>query len=163
MNRDFSIIDVHDLLHAKIGTLVLAAMVLQFSGCGGDSPPRMVSFVGTVTLDGEPLPQAEVRFIPQLDVGSEYIATGVTNEDGRFTLSSGGLEGVCVGDHLVTVSEADVPAELLSEQAQAELAEYRSTLKNRPLPIEFNDPTTSGLSIKVEANTKQWNLDLVSD
>ena len=81
------------------GPLALA-LLLGVYGCSGASKPVKVK--GTVTLDGKPLPNGQVKFIPTAEKGRE--ATGVTDADGTFqleTFSSG--DGALPGDYKVTV------------------------------------------------------------
>ena len=77
-------------------------------GCGKPGP--QVQYVeGVVVLDGEPVADATVVFVPEAADG--LVATGRTNAEGRFTLTSvrGGKPngGALVGDYAVTFSKAD--------------------------------------------------------
>ena len=76
---------------AAAGTCIALALFSQ--GCGKEPPPAIVPAQGTVLLDGAPLPNAQVRFIPNIGYGAEYIATGVTDDQGRFTLQCNGQPG----------------------------------------------------------------------
>ena len=78
-------------------TCLIATLI--FAGCGG---PKMSSVQGQVLLDGKPLAQAAIQFVPQ---GSGRIATGQTDAGGRFVMST--LEprdGVLSGTYKVTIS-----------------------------------------------------------
>ncbi len=59
-------------------------VLLASAGCG--SPPGLVPVKGTVTLDGKQLATASVQFVAQDPGGRD--ATGTTDEDGVFTLST---------------------------------------------------------------------------
>ena len=77
-------------------------------GCGKPGP--QVQYVeGVVVLDGEPVADATVVFVPEAADG--LVATGRTNAEGRFTLTSvrGGKPngGALVGEYAVTFSKAD--------------------------------------------------------
>lgn len=86
-------------LHSfAFGPLALV-LVVAISGCSGSTP---VKVKGKVTLDGKPLPNSTVKFIPSAEGGRE--ATGVTDENGAFqleTFSSG--DGALPGNYKVTV------------------------------------------------------------
>jgi hypothetical protein len=145
-------------LHAK--TLTCCAILLLIAGCGGESLPTILPAHGVLLLDGDPLPNAQVRFIPQIDFGPQYIATAVTDEQGRFALQCFAQSGACKGENLVTVSEAAIPADLLSEHKQRELADYRRSLKNRPIPRNYATPVHSPLSVTVSESQAEHRLEL---
>jgi hypothetical protein len=113
-----------------------------------------------VLLDGKPVPKAQVRFIPSLEIGPEYIAVGVTDDAGKFELECNGQSGACACPHIVTVSEADFPAELLAENKQVELAAYRKALVNRPIPPRYASPVNNPLSVTVLADQPEYTLEL---
>ncbi len=129
-------------------------------GCGGPSVPDIVPAGGVVLLNGQPLPNAQVRFIPMLDLGPQYMAVGVTDDAGVFELQCNGQPGACACDHIVTVAEAEFPSELLSENKQLELAQYRKALKNRPIPTGYATPVNNPLSVSVTADVREYNLEL---
>jgi hypothetical protein len=130
-------------------------------GCG-KKPPPIVEVEGRVTLRGQPLPKAEVRFYPMTGFGGEYIAVGETDEEGRFKLSCLGQPGACACENRVTVTEAPVPAEMrgLSGEAQARVARYRAGLKNRPIPDRYANLAQSPLKVTVTADKKEYNIEL---
>ncbi len=78
-----------------------------------DLPP-LAQVSGTVTLDGAPLPKAEVKFQPLIEstAGAKLnVATsfGFTDENGKFTLQYAYIEGrvilgAAIGKHMVTVN-----------------------------------------------------------
>jgi hypothetical protein len=55
------------------------------SGCGGDDGPVKYEVTGTVTVNGEPLDEGDIRFLPE-DGRGTVGATRIT--DGAFTLMS---------------------------------------------------------------------------
>ena len=87
-------------------TIVSTTAILP--GCGSDGPP-LGSVSGTVTLDGEPVPNAFVVFTPE---GAGRPSQTKTDASGEFTLSFTGSEGgALIGTHQVTVSTEDIPDE----------------------------------------------------
>ncbi len=145
---------------AKLGSCI--AILLLGGGCGGkEPPPPIVPAQGVVLLAGKPLPTVQVRFIPQIEYGAEYIATGVTDDQGRFTLQCNGKQGACAIENTVTVVEADIPPRLQGEGAQLELAAYLRSLKNRPIPRSYASPATTTLRITVTEGQPEYTLELM--
>ena len=86
--------------------LVLAALALLLAGCGGAYKTAPVS--GRVTLDGRPLPDATVMFVPgggAADKDPLPSSAGATGDDGRYslTLMGGKTKGAVVGKHKVII------------------------------------------------------------
>src|SRR5262245_7095956 len=85
--------------------VLLAVALVLVLGCGGR---KFASVSGTVTMDGKPLPNAVVTFIPVAEKGAidaGESSTGKTNEKGEFTLkSTTGKNGALVGKHKVSIS-----------------------------------------------------------
>jgi hypothetical protein len=135
------------------------ALVALLSGCG-KSPPAVVPAEGVIRLDGKPLKNVQVRFVAVSDAGPESIATGVTDEAGRFRLTCNGRPGACAGENRVVVTEGDIPKRLQGEDAQDELAEYLESLGGRPIPPKYSDLTASPLRANVTAGQQEYNFDL---
>jgi hypothetical protein len=92
--------------------LLLAGLV-AICGCG-DSGYTSVS--GVVLLDGEPVPEAAVAFVPEDPHGEN--ATGYTDEDGRFSMTSTTKNGVKPGKYKVRIealAEKEPPTKGMSQ------------------------------------------------
>lgn len=93
------------------GSALLAALFfVGFMALGCGKPGPQVQYVeGVVLIDGAPVADATVVFVPKEEGG--LVATGRSNSEGRFTLTSvrGGKPngGALVGDYAVTFSKAD--------------------------------------------------------
>lgn len=91
----------------KARLVVLAALLCGVSGCGGS---RFAPVSGRVTLDGEPVADAVVMFLPMAPEGQVEApgpgSMAVTDERGEFTLKvpSVGAAGAVVGEHRVAVA-----------------------------------------------------------
>ena len=95
-------------------------LALLVTGCGQPKPPTIVEVAGIVLLDGKPLKKVAVRFVPMTDYGPDYFSTGVTDDNGRFTLTCPKGPGACACAHRVTVTEAEIPANLKSEDLKVQ-------------------------------------------
>jgi len=136
---------------------VIAALV--FAGCA-EPPPPIIEAQGTVLLDGLPLKNVEIRFVPMIDNGMEFIAKGVTDKDGRFTMTCKGQSGACACGSQVVIREAEFPANLKSEHKQVELAEYIKSLGGRPLPQKYTNLVSSPLVVNVIPGQKEYLFNL---
>ena len=82
--------------------LILPLALCVCSGCGPGGPP-VGEVSGTVTLDGEPLPQAIVEFQP--DQGAP--SYGETAQDGTYELHyTTERMGALIGTHTVRITTA---------------------------------------------------------
>lgn len=91
------------MTRVKAQMIVAAAFVAAggLCGCSGEDGPEMGNVYGTVRLDGKPLPNASLVFVP--DGGSPSM--GVTDADGQYELQySSSKNGATVGRHMVRIS-----------------------------------------------------------
>jgi len=87
-------------LKLSLHILVIAAL-FSLTGCGGDgTAPELGTVTGTVTLDGDPLPDATVLFQPETGRPS----VGITDSDGKYSLKYIEAEGAKVGKHTVSIT-----------------------------------------------------------
>jgi len=92
----------------KYVCVILALLVPLFivSGCSGNSGPRVYLVTGKVTLDGAPLPEANIIFSPVSQSGTALSASGRTNADGVYLIqtTTGKPEGgTTPGDYKVCI------------------------------------------------------------
>ena len=136
---------------------MLIFLVISCIGCSGDS--RVAVVRGTVTLDGEPVPEASLTFMPK-DGGRP--AFGITDANGAFTLTTfGENDGAIPGMHSVTITAVE---ENVSDKTE-ELAEEYGSLsevmqpRRRPkqtwrVPERYSESKTSELSFEVKRGEK---------
>jgi hypothetical protein len=66
---------------------VMATMVLSLAilaGCGGEKQPQRFALEGTVTLDGEPLTEGNIRFLPAPETDGGMVGAKIS--EGRFVI-----------------------------------------------------------------------------
>jgi len=121
----------------------MAAPVL-LTGCGGGNSVKTVNVEGTVTLDGQPLANADVEFQPGDNGSPSY---GKTDVDGHYELMfTADQSGALLGEHQVrittegetedesgntTTSEEVVPAKYNAE------TELKATVEKGGGPYDF--------------------------
>ncbi len=133
------------------------------AGCGGSVEkdlPELAQVTGTVTLDGNPVADAQVTFIPE----KGPTATGRTDSAGKYVLGTKGTDdGASVGKHKVTVAKVGGPP---PDATGAE--SYAIPDPNKPpaggIPQKYSDMVASGLTATVEAGKEnQVDLPLTSN
>ena len=141
---------------------LLACLLLVPAGCGGgDSGVQTVPVSGTVTLDGQPLAGAMVRFEPTGAGGSTaegwIDSSGITDAQGRYTLSTpDGMSGAVVGTHKVSITTAPPsgPVDFSTEgQTTAPAKEV--------IPARYNSQTELTFEVP-KGGTDAANFDLTS-
>lgn len=127
------------------GAFACCAACLVLAGC---SSGDLNTVSGTVKLNGQPLPDATVTFIPVADEGSS--AAGKTDSQGKYELfHAGGARGADVGDYFVSVS---------TYQKGDKDANPPIPAQPERVPAQFNVRTQ--ISKKVEAGENVIDLDL---
>ncbi len=137
--------------------VLLGVAVLCGAGCGGDSY-TVVPVSGKVTLDGQPLADADVTFQPKAttNLNPGPGSYGKTNARGEYTLTVVGQSrgGAVVGTHSVSISAAAGPRPDPSDDRP-------HTVKNK-VPEKYNDPVT-GLTCDVpRGGTSKADFELKS-
>lgn len=101
------------------GLVVLLGVV----GCGEKRPP-LAPVSGTVTLDGDPLPDVSVEFYPE---AGGRPGRGVTDADGKYELVfDSGVRGGQVGMNKVTITTMWPDGEPPPGQTDPVLPKYNS-------------------------------------
>ncbi len=144
----------------KRTTALGAVFIALMLGCGTKPMPPIVPAEGFLRLDGKPLNKAAVRFIPTIDDGSDYIASGVTDESGHFQLTCKGKPGACACTNQVVVMETDFPPELRGDKGHPYQAQYRQSLGGRPLPSQYASLVDSPLTADVKAGQTEYDFEL---
>jgi len=129
-----------------------AALAVIFVGCSEDSdglPRQAIS--GTVTLEGQPLQDGSIQFLPTSQ--REVLSGGAVVADGRFSISR--REGLTPGDYRVVITSAPSETSVRPTEAPGLAPE---PAKER-IPEKYNRKST--LTAKVEddgPNTFEFRL-----
>lgn len=84
-----------------------ACLMVVLTGCGGSSGPDLLPAEGTVTLDGQPLDQAVVTFVP----ANGRPSVGVTDPQGHYRLKyTEDRSGALPGAHKVVIVSEVAPS-----------------------------------------------------
>lgn len=143
----------------------LCVGIVTLVGCG-NAPPEIVPISGSVTLGGKPLSKAEVQFLPLAEgLDGSYIATGVTDEEGKFSLSLRGDKGAgCVACSCkVMIKEAPMPEEVraaYNTKRHGMYLKYQSSLKNRPIPEKYTSLRQTPLKYDVSAEQSDYVIEI---
>jgi len=153
--------------HGIVG-LLLIGLFLVIVGCGPQGRALRVEFVeGVITLDGQPVSDASVTFIPKNEEDGTEAAGGFSNADGVFRLTSmnGDPErGAVAGEYRVTVSKIEIndPTAGLSEAEAAALAHVPTT-QHQVLPAIYQDRVNTPLSYTVNRGRNRIDIELSSN
>lgn len=134
----------------------LSAVCLTFTGCG-DGRPSLVQAEGTVTLNGEPLADAKIGFLPVGDGEYQRSSRAKSDASGKFVVSTyGENDGLPVGKYQVTVEKTEVLGDLPDGYNTEDPTANRVQVKvKRTVPIRYSDPYESGLTVEVTSDGLQ--------
>ena len=137
--------------------LVQFLVVACLAGCSGGGNIDTLDVSGTVTYNGQPVPNVAVTFNPD---GEGWPATGRTDDQGQFvsltTRETG--DGIAEGSYTVTLSQITDAStgEISSADAYAPTAGA-----NLPFPTKYLNTAESDLKVTVDADSeKTLTLDL---
>jgi hypothetical protein len=149
---------------AMLGTLTLF-------GCGnGDSKHETEYVEGVVTLDDKPVPEATVTFAP-VDDSQGVSATGITDENGKYTLTviGGGTagkagSGTVAGEYYVGVVKSDIPkpVEDVNDPNYGKAPDPKKSSITHIVPPKYNNPRKSKLKVTVEKGKNDIPIELKS-
>jgi hypothetical protein len=146
----------HLVPYYMLAAIFLVVVVPFISGCGNSYAGRynnlsLVEVNGTVTLDGQPLPNAQVHFEHE----NKTYSYGVTNERGKYQLHFNSQKtGVLPGSKIVRIwtTRKGLDSESLTQG--------KNTAKEQ-IPVQYNQKST--LTVIVETGKSQtFNFDLKS-
>jgi len=147
--------------YAALIALVLCATTL-FVGCG-KKVVKTEGVTGKVTLDGAPLPDANVFFVPVDKNSGALDSFAKTGEDGTYklqTLTGAANAGTTPGKYLVRFDAQESvdtgKTETVNDQ-EVPILDSKSIL-----PRRYNDEKTSGFEVEVVPGANTFDFDLES-
>ncbi|MCH2115794.1 MAG: carboxypeptidase regulatory-like domain-containing protein [Pirellulales bacterium] len=134
---------LHGFKTNTIRLLNLSVILAIALGCSSGDRPELGQVTGTVTLDGEPMPDAMVQFWRKGFRASKAL----TKPDGTFELVYlRDIKGVALGAHDVYIDR---------------VTNFEISPKHLRLPARYNDQST--LERVVEPGKNEFAFDLTSD
>jgi hypothetical protein len=134
-------------------TLALAAI-----GCGARNWPMNEQVEGTVKMDGAPLPNVMVQFVPDLDPKRQAPqSAGMTDENGHFTLTCDNKKpGAVLGKHNVVVIAGRGSSGRTNDMDDVPAKDALKAKKS--IPLDYAMTTKTPLKIEVTADKHSYEL-----
>lgn len=133
---------------------VCVAALLFAAGCQGHDPkaPKLEPVTGVVRLDGDPIKNADVMFLP---TNGNLEASGRSNDDGKYELFVQGKKGAVAGTYKVTVSKR-------VREDGSEFPDDRSEMGmgKETMPARYLDRVLTELTAEVAEGENEIDLDL---
>lgn len=144
--------------------LALLGLSAVVPACGGGAV-KTEGVVGVVTLDGEPLPNANVYFTPVDKTAGAMQGVGRTNELGEYklqTLLGKADAGTTPGDYVVTIDCVD-EVETGGTTTNDEGEEVPELKEIQRVPARYLNGETSGLTATVVKGSNKFDFALTSE
>src|SRR5437588_5032446 len=142
-------------LRLWVGCALLAALV-GVAGCGVKRIPTS----GTVTLDGQPMTEGVLKFIPDVSKGTTYrVSCSGPISNGRWNLVTSGMEradtgtGAPVGWFKVVYTHPNEGSKAPGASAAPKVADKYRSEETTPISIELTDPPPAD-GYKIELTSK---------
>ncbi|MBN2294267.1 MAG: hypothetical protein JXM70_17700 [Pirellulales bacterium] len=135
----------------KIATTVCVLALLFGAGCGKHGDNRG-AVSGQITLDGQPLQQGSILFVPVK--GTKGVVTGGEIKDGQYHLS--GNDGPAVGQNRVEIRAVRKTGRMVPKPMAPAGEMVEET--GEAIPARFNSQSTIEAEIKPGDNTANFEL-----
>jgi hypothetical protein len=133
--------------------LVIVATLLLCCGCGQSNGPLRVAVAGRATLDGTPIAEGTINFLPA--GGTKGPTAGTLITDGRYSIAA--AKGPCVGRYRVEIRgshqtgrQVPAPGPTTSGLMVDEIIEI--------VPSHYNAKTTLEAELKPGQNELDYSL-----
>jgi hypothetical protein len=142
---------------------VFAALPVFVLGCGNGASGYNNSVEGVVTLDGQPLGNVVVSFVPNSPSEAQSpVSTARTDEQGRFKLQckrNGSTDepGAVLGTHIVLVTE-----QMTERNTNRDDTAAKGPASKKKVPSRYGFPGTTPLTLEVTAEKHDYPLSLTS-
>ncbi|MCL2117775.1 MAG: hypothetical protein FWH27_05020 [Planctomycetaceae bacterium] len=154
----------HQLRLTPIALTIL--VVLFMPGCGSKYP-KTIKVKAKVTLDGNPFPNAQVFLNP---AGGDRGAMGISDGNGIVAAFSTfqSNDGVLPGTHKVSIMSKlppPMPGTTTTPEQERVEREQRENPDNvtPPFPAKYQAGDTSGLTVTIDAKTKEISIEMTSN
>lgn len=152
-----------------LGVTGLAGMLV---GCGGGAAlPETIPVTGAVMYKGKPIEGAEVAF---WGPGAPRAATGITDAEGKFSLSMFDINDGCLaGENVVTITKIDgskaaagpTPEQMLQDpmalaKAGATQASSKDSGPKSAIPEKYADRKLTSLKENVSSSNNKFVFNL---
>jgi hypothetical protein len=129
-------------------SLILLVGVVCLAGCGGEEGPPRAAARGQVTLDGQPLAEGVIRFIPAQDTTGP--AAMATIRNGQYELDD--ETGPVLGSHRVEIEATGHHSFAIDDEAAfaAQVEQKGGRMAQNPVPIVYN--RRSSLTAEIAAD-----------
>jgi hypothetical protein len=134
----------------------LAGLLAVSAGCSGRSVTYADAVEGTLTLDGVPVPNALVEFVPDVPEGTKVAhSSGVTDAKGVFQLTRNDNQrpGAAVGPHFVVV----IPGRAAQDRDDPNGPDRSATSQ---VPAVYMKAAQTPLTVEVTKEPKTYKLDM---
>jgi hypothetical protein len=158
------------LMKRQLIACLTAGIMFASVGCGsGTKAAKTEQVEGLVTLDGQPVPDATVTFVPVQD-GVGAAAAGRTDAEGKYRLTAlvtgahaEGGAGTLPGEYYVGVMKVSLPPPPTSEDAVGPSKQRpRETKLTHVVPEKYNDPKKSEIKVTVKEGKNDIPIPLTS-
>ncbi|QDT40585.1 hypothetical protein Pan241w_06420 [Gimesia alba] len=134
----------------------LVFCTLTLCGCFGGSAEQIerATVSGTVTLDGKPLPEGSIQFIPDVDASGKPLrgkAVQAQITEGAYRLEAG--QGPTVGMNQVLINASKKTGKFQESDGQ------KTEILKQYLPAKYNTNSTLKYDIKTGENTADFALE----
>ena len=120
---------------------ILLVAACAVAGCSSSDAPPLGQVSGTVTLDGQPVADAQLFFVP----ASGAPSVGKTDQKGQYTLAyDQKLKGAVIGQHTVRITKIGEPG-------------TPNDTKNL-LPEKYNEKSPLTAEVKAGQNSLNFQL-----
>ena len=152
--------NIQDDMISRFISRTLVLLSLLAAGCNSNSLPNLVPVSGTVLLDGKPMPQGTIGFVP-VDPTGEVASSPIVN--GKFQMvTTASSRGVVSGAYHIIISSHE-PVALPDPSVPFQLDPNNLPPPPKSLiPEKYGNPKTSGLVTTVAPNMPPLLFELES-
>jgi len=148
---------------------------ILFAGCSGGSKLDTEYVEGVVTLDGTPVAEATVMFVPVTE-GQGVSSTGMTDAQGVYRLTAANVgdvtaqagAGTLPGEYYVGVTKSISETPMSEEEAYEKKVPYvaprpgQAPKMTHVVPEKYNSPQKSGIKVTVKEGKNDLPIQLSS-